>query len=169
MLVLVVGCRYGLPGDEIRDMSVVQQGWEKIVLAAEEKFQSISDKHEAFMAELRDTSNWARRAQIQQDTALRLQIHRLSGSYEGAKRRHIYNLKEMRTFLVTSEVWLQRVNSEITARQLARRSWQARTETFKTLYRRLEATQAAFDEITPHYARITRLLPSLAAVIPGQP
>lgn len=149
-------------------MMVVQQGWEQIVLSSEEKFQSISGRHEAFMAELEDTSNWARRMQIQQDTALRLQISRLSGSYEGAKRRHIYGLKEMRTFLVSTEVWLQRINSESTARQLARRSWQARTVTFKTLFGRIEASQAAFDEITPHYARIIKLLPSLAAVNPLQ-
>lgn len=150
-------------------MMGVQQGWEKIVFASESNFQEVNEKHDAFMAALQDTSNWQRRAQIQQDTMLKLQISRLSSTFNGAKRRHIYNLKEMRTFLDASEVWLQRIGTEGTARQLARRSWQARTTTFKTLYTRIETSQLTFDAIAPQYSFITKLLPGIAAMSPASP
>ncbi|MEY3443869.1 MAG: hypothetical protein RLZZ519_2150 [Bacteroidota bacterium] len=169
MLLLGVGCRYGLPEAEIQDMMGLQQGWEQIVSTSESKFQSINEKHGAFMAALQDTSNWQRRTLIQQDTMLKLQISRLSTNFDGAKRRHIYNLKEMRTFLDASKVWLQRIGSEETARQLARRSWQARTTTFETLFKRMQTSEAAFDAIAPQYTYITKLLPSIAPMAPVIP
>lgn len=169
LLLLWSGCRYGLPEKEIQDMMGLQQGWEQIVSASESKFQSINEKHGAFMAALQDTSNWQRRALIQQDTMLKLQIGRLSNNFDGAKRRHIYNLKEMRTFLDASKVWLQRIGSEGTARQLARRSWQARTTTFETLFARIQLSEATFETISPQYSYITKLLPSIAPMNPVNP
>ncbi len=121
------------------------------------------------MEALQDTSNWQRRMLIQQDTMLKLQISRLTGSFDGAKRRHIYNLKEMRTFLDASEVWLQRIGSEGNARQLARRSWQARTTTFETLFERIKVSEADFESIAPQYTYITKLLPSIAPMSPVKP
>lgn len=150
-------------------MMGLQQGWEQIVSTSESKFQSINEKHGAFMAALQDTSNWQRRTLIQQDTMLKLQIARLSTNFDGAKRRHIYNLKEMRTFLDASKVWLQRIGSEGTARQLARRSWQARTTTFETLFKRMQTSEVAFDAIAPQYNYITKLLPSIATMAPVSP
>jgi hypothetical protein len=161
VLLLASGCRYGLPSSEIRDMTGVQQGWEQITVAAENKFLDISQKHETFMAGLRDTTQGTV-GMLRQDTLFRLQMDRLGSSYEGAKRRHIYHLKELRSFLDASEVWLQRINTEGVARQIARRSWEARTTTFKTLYARIQDSQEAFQEIAPHYGRIARLVPGMA-------
>lgn len=158
-LVLLCGCRYGLPTDEIRDMTQVQQGWERIVVGEEEKFLAISQRHEAFMAALQDSS-----LPHVHDTLVRLQVSRLLSNYEGAKRRHIYNLKGMRSFLDATKVWLQRVNTESRARELARRSWQARTTTFKSLYGRIQATRDAFDQISPQYHHIAKLIPGLGAL-----
>jgi hypothetical protein len=169
LLLFVCGCRYGLPETEIKDMMGLQQGWEQIVFSSESKFQSINEKHGAFMEALQDTSNWQRRMLIQQDTMLKLQISRLTGSFDGAKRRHIYNLKEMRTFLDASEVWLQRIGSEGNARQLARRSWQARTTTFETLFERIKVSEADFESIASQYTYITKLLPSIAPMSPVKP
>jgi hypothetical protein len=158
LLLIMSGCRYGLPSSEIRDMMGVQQGWEQIMVSAENKFLDISRKHEAFMAEVKDTSGGA--VLMRQDTLVNLHIGRLGSAYEGAKRRHIYHLKEMRSFLDASEVWLQRINTEGVARQIARRSWQARTTTFKTLYARIQGSEEAFLEIGPDYVRIERLVGS---------
>lgn len=165
----LAGCRYGLPVAEVQDMEQVERGWEQIVDSEESEFLKIAVRHEDFMAALEDTSNWQRRAAIAQDTALRLQIHRLDEDYEGAKRRHIYHLKRMRTFLDDTRVWLRRVATESSARQLARRSWQARATTFKTLYAQVTSTREVFSEIDPHYARITKLLPSLQSLAPETP
>lgn len=167
--ILLAGCRYGLPSAEVQDMEQVEQGWETIVDSEEAEFLKVAVGHEQFMAALQDTSNWQRRAAIAQDTALRLQIHRLDQEYEGAKRRHIYTLKRMRTFLDDTKVWLRRVATESSARQVARRSWQARTTTFKTLYAQVTATRQGFATIEPHYSRITKLLPSLESLAPETP
>ncbi|MFN8396549.1 MAG: hypothetical protein U0176_18130 [Bacteroidia bacterium] len=167
--IVLAGCRYGLPASEVQGMEQVEQGWEKIVDGEETEFLKVAVGHEQFMGALEDTSNWQRRQAIAQDTALRLQIHRLDEEYEGAKRRHIYNMKRMRTFLDDTKVWLRRVATESSARQLARRSWQARTTTFKTLYAQVTSTRQGFATIEPHYGRITKLLPSLESLAPETP
>ncbi|MFM2375736.1 MAG: hypothetical protein RLZZ165_833 [Bacteroidota bacterium] len=150
-------------------MTGLVQDWEKIAMASEDRFAGIDRRHLQFVGALTDTTIPARQNQVRQDTSLGLQLSRLQGTYESTKRRHLYHLKEMRTFLDATKVWLQRINAEGKARRLVRRSWQSRKGTFISLFVRIQHSESEFGDLSPYYARIAQLLPGMKVFFPSNP
>jgi hypothetical protein len=160
-LLIWSGCRHGLPDAEFQDMQNLQIGWMQLMEIAEAKYVAIADNHNAFMVAVDDTSNSWRQTLLAQDTVLRMRIERLSGSFERASRRHLFQLKELRSYLASNEIWLMRIAAEGAPRRAIRGSWEARSNQFKVKMDRILASQLEFQVFGPEYDLLAKRIPGM--------
>ncbi len=168
-MLLMAGCRYGLPDSEARDMRNVQTGWMQLLEVSESKFETVAERHQSFITAIQDTTNHWRQSLIQQDTLLHLRIDHLTHRFEHATRRHLCQLKNLRKFLVANDLWLRRTQSTGSSRRAARSSWEARSTQFQTMYNQIETSRQEFDVLQPEYEQISKMLPGMTATDPQAP
>jgi hypothetical protein len=160
-LLLWSGCRHGLPEQEFTDMHNLQSGWMRLMEKAEDHYVTQAERHNKLLTAVTDTTNHWRQAQLSQDTVLRLRIERLTGSFDRASRRHLFQLKELRSFLEDNEIWLMRIDAEGAPRRQIRGSWEARSNQFTAKMNRILASQAEFEVFAPDYDLISQRIPGM--------
>lgn len=142
-------------------MHNLQIGWMSLLEDAESKYVVIANAHNEFMAAVGDTTQHWRQLAIQQDSSLAVRIQRLGDQFGRASRRHLFQLKELRSFLEANEVWLMRVETEGAPRRAIRGSWEARSTQFKTKFEHIQNSLLEFDGFAEDYAELKRRIPGM--------
>ncbi len=158
-----------MPESELKDMHNLQRGWMQSLEGAEAKYMKVAERHNSFIVAVDDTSNHWRQMQLSQDTLLQLSIDRLSDRFERLSRRHLFQLKELRSFLEANDVWLLRIETESATRRTVRGSWDARTTQFRTKFDQILVAQSEFETLIPDYDKLSQRIPGMADPVAEAP
>jgi hypothetical protein len=150
----VVGCRGGLPEQELKDIRSLQRGWLQILASHEAKTASLVPVRTPAPAKVALPDSVVPVAAVV-DTAplmpkpINVQAHRMQDSYSRAMRIHLYNLKQMRNFLQETEAWTLRAEEQALTADLVRRGWAGKVALFDQHYRKMKQSEETLLSLYP--------------------
>lgn len=153
-MLLISGCRYGIPAEEVGSLRMRTAEWKKIILNSEANLAGLAERHESFVSLVRDTNNFQRRLRLSTDSTLQIQVSQLEQGYAKHLVRHTYNLKMMRIWLTESNCWIERIGSVDLAPNVLRRVWDAKQARFVRLKELSDESAIAFESLSPSYQAI---------------